>query len=164
MHDKKYKPRENTNEIIYSAALDLHQNNQVVTREALQKATGQTKTVIDDRLKVLTDDGLMRRVERGVYIPIFKHHAARVISKTILPDGSIRLDIGDDVLDLTPHEAMILGRNLMGEAMSLSAIEMGNQFGIQNEQLKNEITKLKQQIRHLEHQHKQPDLLNETAT
>lgn len=158
-----YKKRENTSEIIYSAALDLHQSGHVVSRKTLQEATGQKLSVIDDRIKVLIDDGFMRRVENGVFIPIFKHHDARLISKTILPDGVVKIEIGDDVLDLTPHEAMLLGRNLVGEAVMLSNIETGNQFAIQNETLRTEIHKLKQQIKYLYNKDKQADLFNGEA-
>lgn len=156
-----YKQRENTSEIIYSAALDLYQSQQIVSRKALAEVTGQKMSVVDDRLKVLVDDGLMRRVENGVYIPIFKHHESRIISKTIMPDGSIKIDIGDEVLELTPHEAMILGRNLVGEAIAISAVETGNQFAIQNEILKNKIGKLEQQIHYLKFKKQNTELFQE---
>lgn len=157
-----YKPREDTSNIIYSAALDLHQSGQVITREALSQITGQKMSVVDDRLKVLVDDGFLRRVERGVFLPIFKHHETRVISKTILPDGSIKIDIGDEVLELTPHEAMILGKNLIGEAMSLNMLEVGNQFAIQNDIHKREIAQLKKQLTYLSKKNKQADLFGAT--
>lgn len=159
-----YKKRENTSEIVYSAALDLHQSQQLVTRENLQKATGQKLSVIDDRIKVLVDDGYLIRLERGLFAPVFKHHETRIISKTHLPDGSIKIDIGDDVLSLTPHEAMILGKALLGEAICLSTIEMGNQFSIQNALMQNDMIKLKQQIQYLHkkaHQKNQPNLFND---
>lgn len=148
-----------SSEIIYSTALDLHQSEQLVTRENLERLTNLPKHIIDDRLKVLTDDGFMRRAERGVYIPVFKHRDARMISLTYLPDGSAKLDIGDDVLTLTPSEARTLGKLLMSEAMSVSALEAGNQFAMQNQLLQNKIEKLTKKIAQMEQNHQtQPQL------
>ena len=46
-------------------------------------------------------------------MPAVKHTPARPMSKTVIPDGSVKLEIGDDILTLTPREDRMLA-NLMG--------------------------------------------------
>lgn len=139
-----------SSDIVLSAAVELANNGQTVTRETLCQATGLKLSIVDDRVKVLIDDGLMVRIERGVFKPCTMHAPTRVISKTVLTDGSVKLDIGDDVLDLTPHEAMVLGRLLMGDAVALSSIEAGNQAALANGAMMREIAALKRKLNSLE--------------
>lgn len=61
-------------------------------------------TVIDDRLGTLTDDGMLLRVQRGVYVPAVQHPVAPPMSKAVMPDGTVKIEIGDGMLTLTPRE------------------------------------------------------------
>lgn len=97
---------------------DLHYQEQQVTRELLAERIGVRLSVIDEHLKVMTNDGRIRRVGRGVYAPMQSMPPARAMSKTLLPDGYVKIEIGDQVLTLTPREDRMLG-NLMGGAANL---------------------------------------------
>lgn len=97
---------------------DLHYQEQQVTRELLSERIGVRLSVIDEHLKVMTNDGRIRRVGRGVYAPMQSMPPARAMSKTLLPDGYVKIEIGDQVLTLTPREDRMLG-NLMGGAANL---------------------------------------------
>jgi hypothetical protein len=84
--------------------------------------------VIDDRLSALIDNGDVLRVQRGVFIPASTHRPARVISRTIVPDdGTTVLEIGDQVVTLTPREARILGELMAGAGQNFASIELGHQ-------------------------------------
>ena len=74
---------------ILDTVQELHNLEQIVTREAVREATGLPLTTIDDRLATLVDRGEILRVERGVFVPAVRHPPARAISKTTLPDGSV---------------------------------------------------------------------------
>ena len=139
-----------TLEQVYGAIVDLHNHEQVVTRNTLQTATGLKLSIIDDRLSKLVEDGFVCRVERGVFVPIIQHPAARVISKTVLSDGTVVIDVGDDVLTLTPREAMRLGKLLLGEAMALAGVEMGHQFTQLNGILSRQILQMQRQVSDLQ--------------
>lgn len=110
-------------EVVFEAVCDLHSEERAVTRETLAQITGLKLSVVDDRLGVLVDDGLIHRVQRGVYVPAAQHPPARLISKTILPDGSVKIEIGDDVLTLTPRESRALGEIQAGAAHQYIEIE-----------------------------------------
>jgi hypothetical protein len=86
---------------IYDAVCELHALEQVVTRETVAELTGLKLTVVDDRLGALVDDEKIKRVLRGVYVPVEQHPPARAISKSVLPDGMVMIEIGDEVLHLT---------------------------------------------------------------
>ena len=120
---------ERTNaEIVLQAIQDLHAQEQVVTRETLRDVTGLVLTIIDDRVASLIDSGQVFRIQRGVFIPAPQHRPARIIGRYVLPDGTTKIEIGDDhVLTLTPRESRALGELMAGAGHQFSAIEMGRQ-------------------------------------
>lgn len=125
----------NTSAIVLDAARDLHALEQPVTRDTLLQATGLKRTIIDDRIDVLIAEGLLIRVERGLYVPAVVHPPARPISKTVLPDGWVKIEIGDDMLTLTPREDRIFSQMMSGAAAQFAAIESGQQMTVALSQL-----------------------------
>lgn len=115
-----------SSELVLEAVEDLHAQEQIVTREALAEHTGLSMSIVDDRLKVLVNDERLHRARHGVYVPVAKHPPARAISHTMLPDGMCKLEVGDDVLTLTPREQRMVGMMLAGAAMQFSAINLGH--------------------------------------
>ncbi len=112
-----------TKQQILDAVQDLHNAEQMVTREALREITGLTLTIIDDRLAALVDDGGLIRKSRGVFVPAILHPPARPISKTVMPDGMVKIEIGDCVLDLTPREDRLLAGVQAGAALQFIGID-----------------------------------------
>lgn len=103
MTDTATKPNKSTAEIVLSAVQDLFAREQIVTRETLAELTGLKLTTIDDRLGHLVDNGKIRRVQRGVFVPLEQHRPARPISRTLCPDGTTVLEVGDTVMILSPR-------------------------------------------------------------
>ena len=103
---------------VLDAVCELHFMEQVATRETVAELTGLKLAIVDDRLRALVDDMKLKRVLRGVYVPVESHPPARAMSKTILPDGMVKLEIGDEVMTLTPREDRTLAMLLSGSAMS----------------------------------------------
>lgn len=138
--------KRSSTQIILEAVQDLHAQEQIVTRETLHGLTGLKLSVIDDRVGALIDDGLVVRVQRGVYVPAETHPEARAISKTLLPDGTVKIDIGDQVLTLTPREDRMLARLFAGVVMETAAIEVGHQAAIQGGELTGRLNKIERVI------------------
>lgn len=142
-------------EVVMEAIEDLHAQEQVVTRETLAEVTGLKLTVIDDRLSYLVDSGQIHRVQRGVFVPAPQHKPARLISKTMLPDGSVSIEIGDDyVVLLTPRENRRLAELMAGAGMQFATIELGHQTAnvlaeqqLQIKQLKRDVHSLRKALR-----------------
>lgn len=142
-----------TLQVVLEAVQDLHNMEQVVTRETLRDATGLRLTVIDDRISLLIDNGQVYRVQRGVFVPAPEHKPARLITKTVLPCGTVKIEIGDDhVLTLTPREDRMLARLMAGSAQELSSVEMGHQTAILNGQLTGQIRELRRKLAKFEDQ------------
>lgn len=136
------KPTTSTQRVL-EAIQDLHNQEQIVTRETLAELTGLKLTVIDDRLGVLADDGAILRVQRGVYVPAPHHPPARPMSKTVIPDGTVKIEIGDEVLTLTPREDRMLANLQAGAAAQAAAIETGRNAALMAAELGAEIKRLR---------------------
>jgi hypothetical protein len=143
-------PRKSTTALVLEAVQDLHNQEQIVTRETLAELTGLKLSVIDDRLGTLTDDGALLRVQRGVYVPAAQHPPARPMSKTVMPDGMVKIEIGDDVLALTPREDRALANLMAGAAAQAAAIETGRNAAILAAELSEEVKRLRRQVSALE--------------
>lgn len=152
-----------TKQQILDAIVDLHNAEQMVTREALQEVTGLKLTIIDDRVAVLVDEGSVLRKGRGVFEPAAKHPPARPISKTQMPDGTVKIEIGDDVLTLTPREDRILAKLQAGVAVELAAIDSGKEVAVLVASMRTRIGRLEAQLRAKEAEERQMNLLGDGA-
>ena len=135
---------------VLDAVIDLHNQEQIVTRETLSDILDLKQTIIDDNLSTLANDGFIHRVQRGVYVPTIIHKPARLISKIPLPDGTVVIDIGDSiVLTLTPKEARTLGSLMMCEALQYSNIEIGHHAALATARAELELKEMRKTLRQL---------------
>jgi hypothetical protein len=130
---------------VYEAVAELRALEQHATRETVADLTGLKLTVVDDRLGALVDDGRLKRVLRGHYELVETFPPARDISKTILTDGRVKYEIGDDVLTLTPKEDRALSSLTAGAATQAIAIESSRQTSILVTELAAQLEKLKRE-------------------
>lgn len=147
MTDTTTNPKRSTAEIVLEAIQDLHAREQIVTREVLAEMTGLKLTTIDDRLGYLLDNGRIRRVQRGVFVPMEQHKPARPISRTLCPDGTTVLEIGEAVMILTPRESRMLGEVMTGAAQQFVAIEIGHEGARLNSVLSAQLSDVRRELR-----------------
>ena len=96
-------PKEITStQLVLNAARDLHAMDQDITREALVAATGLKQH------SVLCGDDRMKRIGRGAFVLGEQYHEARAMSKTLLPSGEVKYEVGDQLLELTSYEDGVL--------------------------------------------------------
>lgn len=112
---------------VYDAVCELRRLEQIATRETVAELTGLKLSVVDDRLRALVDNEKLKRLLRGIYEVVEQYPPARVISKTVLPDGYVKYDIGDFVLTLTPIEDRVFSQLGMGAAGQAILINSTNQ-------------------------------------
>lgn len=113
-------------QLVLETVHELHNQGLPITREAVARVCGLKIITVDESLKSLKDQELVWTPERGVYRPVVMHPPARAISKTILPNGLVKLEIGDDVLTLTPQENRMLAELQAGAAAQVAALEGAN--------------------------------------
>ena len=143
------KVARNTTGIVLDAVRDMHAQEQIVTREALAELTGLKLSLIDDRTRALVDEGQLLRMQRGVFVPAAAHPPARAMSKTLLGDGWVKIEIGDDVLTLTPKESRMLAELQAGAAVQLTAIESARQQSVLYAELARRILTVERENRAL---------------
>ncbi len=120
--------------VVMEAITDLHNQEQIVTREVLAEVTGIKLATLDWHIDQLIDSGQIRRVKAGVFVPATCHKPARSISRSLLPDGTSVLEVGDTVLILTPREARMIGEMFASSASAYSTIQAGWEIGMSNSQ------------------------------
>ena len=146
MTDHTTKPTKSSAEIVFEAIQDLHVHEQIVTREILAELTGLKLTTIDDRLGHLVDNGKIRRVQRGVFVPLEQHRPARPISRTLCPDGTTVLEVGDTVMILSPRESRMIGELMAGSSHQYAAIEIGHETARLNAALQAQISDVRREV------------------
>ena len=149
--------RSDSSQRVLDAVRELHRLSQVATRENVAEVTGLTLTVVDDRLKVLTDDGRLKRLIRGIYTLANVFPETRAVSVTEIPDGWTLIEIGEQSLLLSPREARMLGRGLAGHVDDFRAGEsiakhltLATEVACSIEQLGREVRALKEKTLTLE--------------
>ncbi|MBE9589993.1 hypothetical protein IM753_03175 [Moraxella sp. K127] len=131
---------------VLEAVIDLHNKETPASRTTIAKLTGIKQTAVDECLKRLADDELIYRLCSGVYAPVVQHPPQRTIYKTMLPDGTVKLDIGDDVLTLTPKEARTLGGLMYAEAVEFGSLALSHRLLEQENAFHNRLKKLEKEI------------------
>ena len=147
MTDTATKPTKSNAEMVFEAIQDLFAREQIVTRETLAELTGLKLTTIDDRLGYLLDNGKIRRVQRGVFVPMEQHKPARPISRTLCPDGTTVLEVGDTVMILSPRESRMLGEVMTGAAQQFVAIDIGHEGARLNAVLSAQVSEVRRELR-----------------
>ena len=146
MTDTATKPTKSNAEIVLSAVQDLFAREQIVTRETLAELTGLKLTTIDDRLGNLLDNGRIRRVQRGVFVPLEQHKPARPVSRTLCPDGTTVLEVGDTVLILSPREARMIGELMAGSSQQYATVELGHEAARLNAALQAQLREVRREM------------------
>lgn len=146
--------KKSSSEIVLEAIKDLHAQEQVVTRETLADLTELKLTIIDDRLSYLIDSGAIHRIQRGVFVPAPEHKPARLVSKMVLPGGTVKIEVGDDVLTLTPRENRMLAELMAGANQQYASIEIGHQAAHLAAEMSLELKQVRREL------HEMRDLLD----
>lgn len=82
-----------------------------VSRQDLMQETNIKGDTLKDHLDALIDDGLVYRVRRGLYAPV-DHKPTRPISITDMPDGSVKIEVGDEMLNLSVNEHKVIAARM----------------------------------------------------
>ena len=143
---KASKPVTSTDRI-YDAVRQLRSLEQIATRETVAELTGLKLSVVDDRLRALVDDGRLKRLLRGIYELVEAYPASRAISKTIVGDGYVKIEIGDQLLTLTPSEDRDLAMLQAGAAGQAILINSTTQHLYLATELAAKVEKLERELK-----------------
>ena len=124
---------------ILECVRELCAAEQFATRAAIVELSGLRKSVVDDRLRTLVDAEQLRRTQSGCYELVRQYPESRAMSKTILSDGFVKVEVGEQVLDLTPTEDRHLA---LLQAGSASAAQTAGNFAVLRAMLAEVMTQL----------------------
>ena len=143
--------------LIWQTILELRNTERRINRTALAALTGLKPGIIDDHVERFIEKDQLRRAGAGELEVVEQFPATRPISKTTLPNGIVKLEIGSDLVELTPAEARALARDLAGHAQELAQIDAANKaIIVANEQahqmkiMRREIARLKELLTEVE--------------
>lgn len=102
---------------VMEAAHFLHEHKQPITSMTISRLLNEKRERVEDHVKRAWRNGLLKRTETfGVYVlaPETDDNDTRAITQTWLPNGMMKIEIGDDVLTLSPTESRTLARMVAG--------------------------------------------------
>ena len=106
-------------ELVLRAITDLFEHSQYAYRDRVKEITHLTLNQVDEAVKALRDKNLIRTTTPGYFEPI-DQSIDRAVSTTALPMGRLRIEIGDDMTDLTPREALALAKQMAGVILAFA--------------------------------------------
>ena len=107
-------PADASRAIVLACIKQLTDEHGSATYQQIIDAAGISPHIVKERCDQLVNvTHEVERISRGVYRAIKSFAPPRPISKTVLADGEVVLEIGDDVVHLTPQEDKML-RGLFG--------------------------------------------------
>ncbi len=139
-------PVQTSAQIIWDAIQDLHQQDQVVTRDLLSGLTGLKMTIVDDHVGKMINNGQVRRLRPGVFAPVAVMPEPRPISMTMMPGGMSKMEVGDFCVDLWPTERRMLASMLVGDAVQYSNIQAGHDANFLVNTVWQELKKLRREL------------------
>ena len=118
-----------------------------VTRQDLVATLGIKGEMMREHLDSLVEDGLIYKVDRGLYAPV-DHKPTRPISITDLPCGSVKIEVGDEMIFLSANEHKIVAARMGAKpAAELVNPGMGAALALSIERHVRELTHAAQQMR-----------------
>ena len=91
----------------------------------------------------------LRRAGNGELEVIDQFPATRPISKTSLPNGLVKLEVGSDYSEYTPAEARIIAREFAGHLQELAQTDAANRAVVLCHELARELKDARRQIKAL---------------
>lgn len=108
-----------TTDAVFQSIWEARERGQVASRSTIQAETRLPLTIVDDRIKHLKAVGKIRLAGNvpGIFEPCEDRGEDRAISHTILPNGRVKLEIGDNCIDVSMREAKNIGLSFAGFAL-----------------------------------------------
>lgn len=106
---------------VLQAIVDLDDHQKKATKQAIAEMTHLSSASVTDALDALNDCGLIKRVYDGVWMPV-DSTPDRIVSISSLPMGRTKIELGDDVLTLTPRESLALAKHLVGVVLAFRLV------------------------------------------
>lgn len=112
--------RLSTSDQVLRAIQECREFGKAATRNSIAQMTSLPVSIVDDRVKYLRSVGKIRLAGgnvSGVYEPEEDPMEDRAVSSTVMPNGRIKYEIGEHVIEMSRREAMHSGCLLIGSKL-----------------------------------------------
>ena len=143
-----HNTRKSSRDRVYDAILELSDSETPAKAADIANITGLAMPIVYDSIKALKQRGRIYS-DNGHFFACDEVQETQAVSHTILPSGAVKLEKGDQILDLNPREARALAKTLAGSVEQAAVILMQhrqNDMQAQIRRLHRMIERLRQQV------------------
>ncbi len=143
-----HNARKSSRDQVYDAILELTDSETPAKAPDIARVTGLAMPIVYDSIKALKQRGRIYS-DNGHFFACDEVQETQAVSHTILPDGRVKLEKGDQVMDLNPREARALAKTLAGSVEQAAVILMQhrqNEMQAQIRRLHRLVERLRQQV------------------
>lgn len=143
-----HNARKSSRDQVYDAILELSDSETPAKAADVARVTGLAMPIVYDSIKALKQRGRIFS-DNGAFFAADEVPDTQAVSHTILPDGRVKLEKGDQVMDLNPREARALAKTLAGNVEQAAVILMQHRQNDQQAQIRRlhrRIEKLHQEL------------------
>lgn len=140
------QPKRPIGPIIWETILQLENDGRLITRRNLREVTGLSYEQIDESIKRLETQGKVIKAGGGLIEVVPLYPPERVQSVTPLPDGRVKWEMGDVLVEFTPTEIDRHAMLFAGFARRFDDLEMSNKALVRTAELAQEVRQLKREL------------------
>lgn len=143
-----HNAKKSSRDRVYDAILELSDSETPAKAADIAHVTGLAMPIVYDSIKALKQRGRIYS-DNGSFFACEEVSETQAVSHTILPSGAVKLEKGDQVMDLNPREARALAKTLAGNVEQAAVILMQhrqNEMQAQIRRLHRMIERLRQQV------------------
>lgn len=143
-----HNKRKSSRDQVYDAILDLSDGETPARAGDIAQVTGLSMPIVYDAVKELKRRGRIYS-DNGVFYPTDETPETQAVSHTIQANGSVKLEKGDQVLDLNPREARAIAKTLAGAVEQAAVILMHHRQDYQQAQIRRlhrQVERLRQEL------------------
>ena len=143
-----HNAKKSSRDRVYDAILELSDSETPAKAADIANITGLAMPIVYDSIKALKQRGRIYS-DNGSFFASEEVAETQAVSHTILPSGAVKLEKGDQVMDLNPREARALAKTLAGSVEQAAVILMQhrqNDMQAQMRRMHRRVEKLTQEL------------------
>ena len=143
-----HNAKKSSRDRVYDAILELSDSETPAKAQDVARVTGLAMPIVYDSIKALKQRGRIYS-DNGAFFVSDELPETQSVSHTILPSGAVKLEKGDQILDLNPREARALAKTLAGSVEQAAVILMQHRQNDQQAQIRRlhrKIEKMNQEL------------------
>lgn len=146
-----HNAKKSSRDMVFGAILELADCETPAKAPDISRATGLAMPIVYDAIKTLKQRGRIYS-DNGMFFVAEEHKDTEPVYHSALPNGVIKLEKGDQILELNQREARALAKTMGGLIEQANVIVMAHKQDEQQAQirrLQRQITEMMEKLQHL---------------